>query len=163
MRIAVTIVAWLIGLGGLLLTAFTLGFRAKFPPFLDAIRRFNRDVTNPRQLLRAGKPAARASVIHHVGRTSGAAYRTPVVAVPTEDGFVFALPYGRAADWVRNVVAAGSVTIEHEGETIRLQRPEVVPVHDANRFFPTGEQRMHRIYGVAEALLLRRATSPNVG
>ena len=157
MRTAVAVVAWLAGLGGVLLTAFTLGFRSKFPPLHDAIRRFNRDVTNPRQLQRAGQPGAWASVIHHVGRTSGSAYRTPVVALPTEDGFVFALPYGPAADWVRNVLAAGSATIEHDGHSIKAERPELLSAEQANSFFPVSGQRMHRIYGIDDALLLHRA------
>lgn len=157
MRAALTIVAWLAGVGGVLLTAFTVGFRVKFPPLHDAIRRFNRNVTNPRQLQRAGGPGAWASVVHHIGRISGTAYQTPVVALPTEDGFVFALPYGPTADWVRNVLAAGSATIEHDGHSVGTDRPELLAVEQANRYFPPNEQRMHRIYGVEDALLLRRA------
>lgn len=157
MRVALVVVAWLAVSGGVLLTAFTIGFRSKFPPLHNAIRRFNRDVTNPRQLQRAGQPGAWASVIHHVGRTSGNAYRTPVVALPTEDGFVFALPYGPTADWVRNVLAAGSATVEHEGKSIRATRPELLTTEQASSFFPTSGQRMHRIYSVDDALLLHRA------
>lgn len=156
MRAVVAAVAWLLGVGGVLFTAFVLGFRSKFPPLHDAIRRFNRDVTNPRQLQRAGQPGARASVIQHVGRTSGTAYRTPVVAVSTADGFVFALPYGPTADWVRNVLAAESATIEHEGQHIQAQQPELLSGEQAAGYFPSGGQWMHRIYGVEDALLLHR-------
>lgn len=157
MKAALTVVAWLAGVGGVLLTAFTLGFRSKLPPLHDAIRRFNRDVTNPRQLQRAGQPGAWASVVHHVGRTSGTAYRTPVVALPTEDGFVFALPYGPAADWVRNVLAAGSATIEHDGHSIRAERPVLLSAQQSSSYFPASGQRIHRLYGVHDALLLHRA------
>jgi len=47
---------------------------------------------------------ARPPLIDHVGRTSGSSYSTPVGAVPIEDGFVIALPYGLSADWLKNVL-----------------------------------------------------------
>jgi hypothetical protein len=47
-------------------------------------------------------------VIHHVGRTTGARYETPVVARPTDDGFAIALPYGTGADWLQNVLGQGA-------------------------------------------------------
>ncbi|MGY1720472.1 nitroreductase family deazaflavin-dependent oxidoreductase [Blastococcus sp. SYSU DS0552] len=142
----------------LLLTAlFVESFRAKWGPVQRAVRRFNRDVTNPRQLETAGQPGAYASVVHHRGRVSGAAYRTPAVAVPTDDGFLFALPYGPGADWVANVLAAGSATVEHEGRSVPVQRPRLVPADEGNRFFPPGEQRMHRLFGVVDFLRVSEA------
>lgn len=136
---------------------FTVSFRTKFRPVQSAIRRLNRRVLNPRQMRTAGQPGAWASVINHVGRTSGTSYQTPVVAVPTDDGFVIALPYGPTADWVRNVVAAGAATIEHDGRTVRVTRPELVPAADANPLFAAKEQRMQRVFGVNDFLLLRHA------
>lgn len=142
-------------LGGVALAAFTVSFRAKSRPVLDRIRRLNRDVTNPRQLRTAGQPGAWASVVHHVGRRSGTAYRTPVVAVPIGDGFLVALPYGPGADWVRNVLAAGSATVEHEGRIVPVDRPVLVPRAEADPHFAPREQRMHRIYRVDDFLRMR--------
>lgn len=136
--------------------AFVMSFRTKFRPVQDAIRRMNRRVLNPRQMHTAGRPGARASVVHHVGRTSGTSYRTPVVAVPTSDGFVFALPYGPVADWVRNTLAAGSADIEHEGQITRVDQPELVAAADVDPLFPRGTQRMNRIFGVDDFLVVRR-------
>lgn len=126
----------------------------------DAIRRLNRRVINPRQLRTAGEPGTYASVVHHVGRRSGTPYRTPVVAVPVDDGFLIALPYGPGADWVRNVLAAGSMTLDHEGARYDLERPTLLGIDVANRHFPAKEQRMHRLYGVRD--FLRLSTSPTV-
>lgn len=154
MTAAVVIVGGLLAGGVLLLTLFTLGFRTKFAPLHAAIRRFNRDVTNPRQLGRAGQPGSWASVIHHVGRTTGRPYRTPVAALPTEDGFLFALPYGPGADWVRNVLAAGSATVVHDGRTTPVVRPSLLPAEQANQQFPREQQRIHRIYGVEDFLVV---------
>ena len=55
-------------------------------------------LTRPLAIKSAGGPGASASGVHHVGRTSGRSYSTPVGAVPTDDGFVIALPvHGRSA------------------------------------------------------------------
>lgn len=145
------------GLAGVLFIGFTVAFRTKFRPVQDAIRRMNRSVTNPRVLTTAGQPGAAASVVHHVGRRSGASYRTPVVVVPAGEGFAVALPYGPGADWVRNVLGAGSATIEHEGARIPVIDPELVSVDVANRWFPRKEQLLHRFYGVDDFLVVRPA------
>ena len=140
------------GVGGLLWAGFTWSFRTRFRPVQDRIRRFNRDVTNPRQLQRAGQPGAYASVVHHVGRTTGTAYRTPVVAVPTDGGFVFALPYGPDVDWARNVRAVGAATLEHEGQLVAMHQPTLVDLDEVDSLFPAKEQRMHRTFGVRDFL-----------
>lgn len=160
MTAAVIIIGGLLAGSGLLLALFTVGFRTKYAPLHTAIRRFNRDVTNPRQLQRAGQPGSWASVVHHVGRTSGKPYRTPVVALPTENGFLFALPYGPTTDWVRNVLAAGSATLEHDGHTTQLTRLRLVPADDANHLLSLAQQQFHRIYGVQDFLVADATGSP---
>lgn len=150
------VIGSLVALVAVLSAGFTMGFRTRYQPLLRVVRRFNRDVTNKRQLQGpAGQPGAYASVVHHVGRRSGSPYRTPVVAVPADDGFLFALPYGPDADWVRNVLAAGGATIEHEGETVAVTDPRLVTADDANSHFAAAEQRMHRLFGVTDFLAVR--------
>ncbi len=151
-----------LGVGGLLLPVVTLwvlllvSLRTKFSPVLTAIRRLNRVVWNPRAMKAAGRPGAYASVIRHIGRITGAQYETPVGAVRTEDGFVIALPYGTSPDWLKNVLAARSAVIVDEGDTFRVEAPELVPVASANRHFSPREQRIHRLYGVDLCLSVRR-------
>src|SRR5262245_15271462 len=112
-----------VAVGGLLVAlvvagvGFLAGMRAKWPPVIDPVRRFNRAVTNPRVLRSAGGTGASASVIHHVGRASGRSYSTPIGAMATDRGFLIALPYGTRADWVKNVMAHGSATIADGGTT----------------------------------------------
>lgn len=151
-RTLIWVVVGIGGVGALLWAAFAWSFRTKFRPVQDRIRRFNRDVTNPRQLQRAGQPGSYASIVHHTGRTSGTAYRTPVVAVPTRGGFVFALPYGPEVDWARNVRAAGVATLEHEGRRVPVHEPALIDLDQADPLFPVKEQRMHRAYGVRDFL-----------
>jgi deazaflavin-dependent oxidoreductase (nitroreductase family) len=156
MRVALQVLAWVAGSGAVLAALFVLSFRTGFAPVLRLIKSMNRRFTNPRQLRTAGDPGAYASVVHHVGRQSGTPYRTPVVAVPTDDGFAMALPYGSTADWVRNVLVAGTATIDHEGETVPVDSPAIVGPAEVEGTF--GDQGMNRIFGLDEFLVVHRTT-----
>lgn len=156
-RVIVLGVAAVVAVPVVLLIAFTLGFRVKWSPLLDRVRRFNRDVTNRRQLRTAGQAGVAYAVVVHVGRRSGRTYRTPVGAVPTADGFVVGLPYGPGTDWVRNVVAAEGATVEHDGRTVVVDRPELTDGASAGALFGRAERLVQRLYGVDDFLLLREA------
>ena len=157
MRGFIQVVAVVLAAGAVFWAGFALSFRTRFRPVQNAIRKLNRGFTNPRVLRTAGTPGASASVVHHVGRVSGAAYQTPVVVVPAEPGLVIALPYGPGVDWVRNIFAASEATIQHEGKPIRAVRPRLMSLADVNHLFPTKEQLVHRLYGVDDFLVLSRA------
>ncbi len=140
---------------GALFAALLIGMRTKSPAILDRVRRFNRNVTNPRVLRTAGAPGAAASVIRHVGRVSGRPYETPVGPVAVGDDYVIALPYGPETDWVRNVMAAGGATLVHEGRQVPVARPEVVATSAVVDDLPASEQRTLRIFGVDQCLRVR--------
>jgi deazaflavin-dependent oxidoreductase (nitroreductase family) len=150
-------------LGGLVLAVVVVGLvwfvgmRTKFRPVIDLQRRVNRRYINPRQMRSAGQLGAYAGVVHHVGRTSGRTYDTPVVPYPGDDGFVIVLPYGTRPDWVRNVLAAGSATIELEGRTHRVVDPVVLPIAESPVEFPASEARSHRTMGVTQCLAVHSA------
>lgn len=133
------------------------GMRRKSPTVLRVVRRFARAVVNPRVLATAGTPGAYASVVRHVGRTTGRLYQTPVVAEPTGDGFVVALPYGTSANWVQNVLASGSATIVDEGATYEMDQPEIVPLALMADHFPAKDRRNLARFKVDQCLRLRRA------
>jgi deazaflavin-dependent oxidoreductase (nitroreductase family) len=135
---------------------FIVGMRRKAPPVLDAVRRMNRSVGNPRQMKSAGTPGAYASVIKHVGRTSSRPYETPVGAIPTDDGFLIALPYGSRADWLKNVLASGSATIVHEGVTHLVDHPELVATADVAPELPAKQLRTLRLFRVDQCLRVQR-------
>ena len=132
--------------------AFLMAMRAKYPPAVDALRRFNRSVGNPQAMKTAGEPGAYAGVIRHVGRTSGTEYETPIGPFPTKDGFVVALPYSTRPDWLKNVLRAGTATIVVEGETYDVSDPLIVTADEAMPFIPTKEQRSLRWFNVTEYL-----------
>lgn len=98
----------------------------KNPRVRDLVRSFNKRVINPAEMALAGHRYWYAAVIEHTGRKSGKRYRTPVVALRTDDGILVGLPYGSGVDWLRNVLAAGSATITDKGRTYSVVRPEVI-------------------------------------
>ena len=156
LRRLIQFVAGLLFVLGVFVAVILGGMRSKSPVVLNAVRRFNRSVSNPRQMATAGTPGAYASVIRHVGRTSGREYETPIGAIATQDGFVVALPYGTRADWLKNLFASGSATAVNEGSIYRIDQPEVVPMGEAIDDFPSNERRMLRVFGVDECLRVRR-------
>jgi deazaflavin-dependent oxidoreductase (nitroreductase family) len=139
---------------------FMVGMRTKYAPVTTAVRRFNRAVTNPRAMRTAGEPGAMASAIRHVGRTSGTPYETPIGPVATDDGFVVPLPYGLSPDWLKNVLAAGSAIIVHEGAVYAVTDPEIIPASGAFPYVPLGEQRALRAFAVDQFLRVRREEPP---
>ena len=119
-------------------------------PLPQALRRFNRRVTNPFLGTLFGRVPP-FGIVRHVGRRSGRPYRTPVWAFPVGDGrWVFALLYGSDVDWLANVLAAGQFEMERRGRVLRLGSLELVrdtavaaelpaPIRWALRFFDTDE------------------------
>ncbi len=112
----------------------------------------NKRIFNPRAV-RSGK----WQVIGHVGRTSGRSYRTPVEAIPVDDGFIVMLVYGSRSDWVQNVLAAGSATVEIDGAIIDLVDPCVIDLDEAFRRLPEGAKRPPKMLRISEFLAMRRA------
>ena len=150
------IVAALVGIAVLLLSVLVAGMRWKVPPILKAVRRMNRTVTNPRVMRTAGEAGTQTAVIRHVGRSSGRAYETPVDVIATGDGFLIALPYGTTADWVRNVLAAGSATIVNQGAAVDVGAPTLVATAEVAGRIPARTLRTLRLFGVTDCLSLQR-------
>jgi deazaflavin-dependent oxidoreductase (nitroreductase family) len=142
-------------------TVLVLGIRTRYRPVVNLVRRLARDTGNPRVMKTARTPGGPASIIMHTGRVSGKSFRTPVTPMATEDGFVIALPYGSDTDWVKNVLAAGSAGLVHEGQTYALQGPEVIPLSEAAAYFGTREGWFLRLFGVQECLRLHRVEAVN--
>jgi deazaflavin-dependent oxidoreductase (nitroreductase family) len=155
-KLAARLVGVMVGVAAVVAAMVVVGMRTGCPPVVDAVRRFNQRVGNPQQMKSAGTPGAYAGIIHHVGRTSGRQYETPVGPTATDDGFLIMLPYGTRADWVKNVLARGSATLVHEGVTHQVGNPELVPTATVLHHLSSGDQRAAKIFGVAQCLRLRR-------
>ena len=99
------------------------------------MRRVNRVVTNP-LLGTVAWLVPPLAVVHHKGRKSGRAYRSPVLAIPSAKGFVIPLTYGRDVDWARNIVAARGFELERMGRKVRLTKPRIVGFDKAGPHLP---------------------------
>jgi hypothetical protein len=141
------------------IVVFLVGMRTKYPPVTDAVRKFNRKVTKPRAMESAGQPGAYAAIIRHVGRSSGIEYETPIGPFETDKGFVVPLPYGTTADWVKNVLRAGTAIIDFEGETYDVDQPVIIGPDDAMDAIPPKYQRSLRWFNVKDFLEVRRIDS----
>lgn len=95
------------------------------------VAKVNRRLTNPRALKRGDWP-----VLTHVGRTSGATYRTPLEAHPIDDGYIFILVYGSDSDWVQNVLAARTATLNIDDDTFELVNPRLISKKEARQLLP---------------------------
>ncbi len=104
----------------------------------------------------AGSEGSANSVVRHIGRTTGTAYETPVVAVEHDDGFLIALPYGGRTDWVKNVCASGRASVVSHGHSHDVDRPEIVPMAGVTQHFGPKEQKLHRRFAVDTCLRVRR-------
>ena len=107
-------------------------------PLPQRLARFNRHVTNPIARTVAGRIPPFA-ILRHQGRRSGTAYRTPIMAFHDRatSGYVVALTYGPEAEWVKNVLAAGSCSLERSGHTVQLTAPRLIGVAEAAPSLPT--------------------------
>ncbi|MFV1960890.1 MAG: nitroreductase family deazaflavin-dependent oxidoreductase [Acidimicrobiia bacterium] len=109
----------------------------------------NKRVFNPLELKRGVRP-----VLTHVGRSSGQTYRTPLDAHLVDGGYVFIVMYGSDSDWVRNVLAAGTATLEIEGDDFELLSPRLVSKEVAWQLLPATTKAPPDFLRVTEYLQL---------
>ena len=107
------------------------------PRLARRLARFNNRVSN-RLTLPLAPRLPGLGVVAHVGRRSGRTYRTPVNVFSRDGGFVFALPYGRQAQWVQNVLQARAVRAHHARNNVRADQSRDLRRRDSTR------RRAHR-------------------
>jgi len=124
-------------------------------PLPRSLARFNKLVTNRIGRLVAPRLPG-AGVIVHRGRRSGREYRTPISAFRRPGGYAIALTYGPGAEWVQNVLTAGTATLETVGRQVRVVNPQVI--HDSRyRLVPRLVGDILRLIGADAFLLLDEA------
>lgn len=107
----------------------------------------NKRLFNPRAIANGKWP-----VLTHVGRTSGATYRTPLDAHPVEGGYLFVLVYGSGSDWVRNVMAANGARLLVDGTEMELAAPRLVGKAEAFQALSDEVTRPPRMLRITEFL-----------
>jgi deazaflavin-dependent oxidoreductase (nitroreductase family) len=93
-------------------------------PLPRSLAEFNRRYTNKVSRHVAGWMPGFGIVVH-TGRRSGRTYETPINVFRRSGGFTFALTYGRA-DWVENVIAAGSARLRTRRREHVITKPAIV-------------------------------------
>lgn len=66
------------------------------------------------------------AILTHRGRGSGRLYQTPINVFRRDSDYYFFLTYGSDVQWVKNVLAGGSCSIETRGRVVELIDPELV-------------------------------------
>lgn len=107
----------------------------------------NRRLTNP-LLRRIPARISPFAVVHHTGRKTGRNHSALLVAFRTPSGFVLTPTYGPDADWVRNLLAAGSFTLERRGITSNLDGARLVNRSEAWPHLPAIVRLAMRLLGV---------------
>jgi deazaflavin-dependent oxidoreductase (nitroreductase family) len=119
--------------------------------------RFNKHVLN-KVTIHVASRLPYMGIVIHVGRRSGNVYRTPVNVFRTDDGFRFALTYGRDAEWVRNTRAFGAVRLITRDGEYELSGPQLV-ADPERRHVPRSMQFVLRIGRVSEFLDFQTAVA----
>ena len=116
----------------------------------------NKRLFNPRAL-----ESGKWKVINHIGRSSGRHYRTPLDGFEVDGTYVFILVYGSRSDWVQNILASGSATLEANRELLELTSPRILPAATAWKIL--GEKPNTAFVKVGECLQMDVASRRPIG
>jgi len=122
-------------------------------PIPKLIAVINKHVTN-RFFLLFARWLPPFAIVNHLGRRSGRRYRTPILAFPTETGFVFALTYGQDVDWVRNLMASDSGRLEYKGKEIPIHMIRFERYAEVSELFPYLVRLLLGLISIEDCLLV---------
>jgi deazaflavin-dependent oxidoreductase (nitroreductase family) len=98
-------------------------------------------------------------ILTYRGRKTGRAYSTPVNVFRRGEAYYFFLTYGSDAQWVKNVLAARSCSIETRGRVVELVDPELVTDPELRPAPHVVRYIEGRIAGVTQYLRMRAVSS----
>jgi deazaflavin-dependent oxidoreductase (nitroreductase family) len=98
-------------------------------------------------------------VLTYSGRKTGRTYHTPINVFRRGDAYFFFLTYGSDAQWVKNVLAAGSCSLETQGRIVELVEPELITDPELRPAPPFVRFIEGRIAGVTQYLRMRAAST----
>jgi deazaflavin-dependent oxidoreductase (nitroreductase family) len=122
--------------------------------FRGAVARYINPITRP-----VASKLPTFGILTHRGRKSGHTYRTPINEFRRGDDYFFFLTYGSDVQWVKNVLAAGSCSIETRGRVVELVEPELITDPDLRPAPPHVRFVERRIAGATQYLRMRAASS----
>ena len=95
------------------------------------------------------------AILTHRGRTSGRTYRTPINVFRRGDAYIFLLTYGSDVQWVKNVLASGSCSIETRGRVVKLNEPELITDPELRLAPPLARFIERHVAGVTQYVRMR--------
>jgi deazaflavin-dependent oxidoreductase (nitroreductase family) len=95
------------------------------------------------------------AILTHRGRTSGRTYRTPINVFRRGDAYIFLLTYGSDVQWVKNVLASGSCSIETRGRVVKLVEPELITDPELRLAPPLARFIERHVAGVTQYVRMR--------
>jgi deazaflavin-dependent oxidoreductase (nitroreductase family) len=120
--------------------------------FRRLVNRYVNPITRP-----VAKKLPAFAILTHRGRESGRTYRTPINVFRRGDDYLFFLTYGSDVQWVKNVLAAGSCSIETRGRVVELVGPELITDPELRPAPPHVRFVERRIAGVTQYLRMHAA------
>ena len=95
------------------------------------------------------------AILTHTGRKSGHKYQTPINVFKRGNHYLFFLTYGSDVEWVKNVLATGSASIETRGQVVELVEPELITDPELRAAPPHVRFLEGRIAGATEYVRMR--------
>jgi deazaflavin-dependent oxidoreductase (nitroreductase family) len=120
--------------------------------FRGAVARYINPITRP-----VASKLPTFGILTHRGRKSGRTYRTPINVFRRGEAYLVFLTYGSDVQWVKNVLAAGSCSLETRGRVVELVEPELVTDPELEPAPPHVRFVERRLAGATQYLQLRAA------
>jgi len=96
------------------------------------------------------------ATLHHVGRSSGRRFRTPIMAFPAPSGRVtVALTYGPGVQWLRNIEAGCPARLVRRRTVLVLSDPVRLRGDEGARLVPRWTRIALRVLGTDEFVSLK--------
>jgi deazaflavin-dependent oxidoreductase (nitroreductase family) len=97
-------------------------------------------------------------VLTHRGRKTGRSFHTPVNVFRRGEEYYFFLTYGSDVQWVKNVLAAKSCSLETRGRVVTLVDPALITDPELRPAPPVVRLIEGHIAGVTQYLRMRAAS-----
>jgi len=99
------------------------------------------------------------AILTHTGRKSGRKYQTPINVFKRGNHYLLFLTYGSDVQWVKNVLAIGSASIETRGRLVELVDPELITDPELRAAPPHVRFVEGRIAGATQYVRMRVSSS----
>jgi deazaflavin-dependent oxidoreductase (nitroreductase family) len=123
--------------------------------FRKVVNRYVNPITRP-----LARRLPTFAILTHRGRKTGRIYRTPINVFRRGTEYFFFLTYGSDVQWVKNVLATGSCSIETRGRMVELVEPKLITDPELRPAPPHVRFVEQRIAGATQYVRMHAASGP---